>query len=170
MIKKFCSSLFIWFTLLMLVVNCSGMGNSARDDAFRQYLPYSEVNTKIRLSMPESLGNRLKIGDWVSVMVTNHTQGEIAFPPDYGLKLYIYQEEEWVEVENNMTYVPNEEKYLPPEGVYGFRIVNFTPCVPVPEDRSSPAHLRVLVVGTTIPEGDEAAEKVAAYYDVVLHP
>ena len=165
--KKIITIAYIIILILLAIVSCSKMNNSNIDDDFKQFISYEDVNSKIKFTMPDGLGNEYKIGGFVSLWLTNHTNNLIIFPPEYGLKLFIYNNGEWIQVENNMIYHPHEERHLLPKDQNGFLKIN---CVPIIRNHSEPVLLRVLVVGSVQDKISGDSERVAAYYDVKLYP
>jgi hypothetical protein len=72
-------------------------------------IPLEEVNTRVRLTAPSGL-NIFQTRDTVELVIEFVSGDQIAF--DYGARTFIYQDQQWVEVENAPTTYPEGKQTL----------------------------------------------------------
>jgi hypothetical protein len=120
-------------------------------------------NTAFRLRDDPAFANTHKNGETLFLRVENLSKETIIFPDDFGVKLFITDDQEWIGVQNNVYYTgPN---YLPVKSEYPLGLViNVLPYVP---NLASPRSIRVIVVGYA---QDNNKEILGAYLDVPLNP
>ena len=170
---------FDHYSLLVLflfsLVSCNTVRNTSLPDkeaTFQQFLLYENVNEDIELSMPEGLNPELKLCHSVGLMLKNNSSDVISFPPDYGIKIFVYNNAQWREVRNNTEYFPvtndpeTNRNTLHPKGPdhFGFHIIGFNP---LPENCDAPIEFRVLVEGMILKDDQPTDEKADAY--MILH-
>jgi hypothetical protein len=126
-----------------------------------------EMNTKVQLTAPDGW-NTFKIGDVIGLDVGVMSEEQIAFPPDYGARMFIYENNQWKEVANFMTYPEGSIILSPRKGNYlNDGSANLDPML---TDATHPVTLRIILVGNIYRDGQVTNEKTAAYIDVNLTP
>lgn len=137
-------------------------------------IPKEEMNTRIRLSLLDlTNGNngRTKNRGGILIDVVVITSDHIAFAQDYGARIFIYEENQWVEIENRATYSESVPKtvILPPDeettlqsGTAGLS--------PYKQDLNKEVPLRIILVGNIIRDGKITEEKTAGSIDLTLQP
>jgi hypothetical protein len=58
----------------------------------------------------------LSLGESVEIVLTNNTKHCIVFPLDDGILILAKQNEEWIEVENKISFIGNQDLILYPDG------------------------------------------------------
>jgi hypothetical protein len=153
-------------------------------------MPADNVNGSITLSTRLHVDTKFKVGEPIELRLTNNSDEIVAIPWDFGLKFFVYSNDEWVELQNLMEYyygykaednvyksrkaLPTDWYYLPPKGVEhdgvvsdGFTVVSGKPNLP---SSDLPLTLRILVTAKIYREGELTDELVAAYKDVRIVP
>jgi len=84
------------------------------------------INCSSELGQPTNIASSIEItyqagpeitpGGEVLAWIDNTTRSCISFPPDFGIKVFVQQGEDWLEVPNLVTYVSEEPQILDPRG------------------------------------------------------
>ena len=127
--------------------------------------PPEEINTRVQLAALSSL-NTFQTHNSVQVVIEVISDDQIAF--DYDARIFIYQDQQWVEVENLTTY-PEEKQILSPARGDPYKL-GMTSVYPILPDPSRAVTLRLVVVGNIVRDGQITEEQTAAYIDVELRP
>ena len=165
----------IVLSLLISLAACSNKASKQKENLFTKLLPIStgDMNDEIKLSLPglERGFYKPKIGEFITLVLNNQSNKTIVFPADYGLKMYLYNDEdqEWIEVKNLEKYSPEENKQVSPidEGSLSQLLVSALPGL---DKTSNPIDLRVMVIGTIYKDGTPTDKQVGAYTDITLQP
>lgn len=148
-----------------LLVGCSTNNNVPKTHPIDFDTSY--LNQQIELIAIKEL-NSFDTRDAVTVLLNYNTTDRITFPEDYNLRLFLLQNNEWVEIfEVPMDIYPKGNIVLSPEdsSSYG-HMVMFIPNIP---DKEKKNYLRIYVFGelqTTIGE----TKPVSAFTDIKLVP
>lgn len=130
-------------------------------------IPAEEMNTKVQLTAPDGW-NTFKIGDVIGLDVGIISEDQIAFSPDYGARMFTYQDGHWKEIANFMTYPEGSIILSPRHGNYlNDGAADIDPILP---DTTNSLTLRIILVGNIYRDGHVTDEKTAAYIDVNLTP
>lgn len=130
-------------------------------------IPANEMNTKIRISAPEGW-NTYKTNDDISLDIKIISEEEIAFPSNYGARLFTRRNHEWIEIAN-LTHYPEGIFLLVPYDNKPFNI-GATSVFPILSDPSEPITIRIILVGNVFKDGQVTDEVTAGYVDVDLKP
>jgi hypothetical protein len=153
---------FLLSTLLvfLLLVGCST--NIPPIDFDENYL-----NQQIQLIAIKEL-NSFETTDAVTVLLNYNTTDKIIFPENYNLRLFVLQNNEWIEIfEVPMDIYPKGDIILSPEDPSSYnRMVTFIPSI---ADKEKKQHLRIYVFGELQIVAGET-KTVSAYTDVMLAP
>ena len=95
----------------------------------------------------------------------------MAFERDFGARLFILENDQWIEIPNSMGYDYLESDifvYMP----YADNPFNLGAPVVVPKlpDTKQTSTVRIILVGSIYRDGQVTNEKVASYVDVDLKP
>jgi hypothetical protein len=167
--------IIIVLSLLISLAACSNKESKQKEDSFTKLLPIpmGDMNDEIKLSLPglERGFYKPKIGEFITLVLNNQSNKIIVFPPDYGLKMYLYNNEEqtWIEVKNLEKYSTEENKQVSPidEGSLSQILVSALPSL---DTTSDPIDMRVMVIGTIFKDGISTDKQVGAYTDITLQP
>jgi hypothetical protein len=127
-------------------------------------IPARNINTFIKLSDPDALGNAHRNNNNLTLQLTNLSGVDIVFSDNFGVRVAAEDGETWKDIANNSpsskgTIVLPTNKSLP-AGL----MVTVLPSIP---DLSSSIEVRVVVIGHTV---SRTGEEVAASIDVELDP
>ena len=127
-----------------------------------------DINSDVVIYAPFGWNSQL-IGEPVSIMVENKGKEIIIFPNDYGIGVYIQDDENWIELDLVETkYILGEISLKPAEKnplYYGSTMFE-----PIVKDQSSQVKIRIVVVGWRFIGGIKTDQQVAAYTDMWLFP
>jgi hypothetical protein len=96
------------------------------------------------------------------------SKNQVIFLHDYGARMFLYQNQEWVEIPNFMHY-PEGSIILSPAGNDPFKLGDAS-IHPILPDENQPATIRIYLVGHIYKDGQITPEATAAYIDVELKP
>lgn len=132
-----------------------------------------EANRDLELYSSTGYGNSYKNSEILTLLIKVKSDYPIHFPMDYGTRIFIYKEEQWIEIQNNMVY-PTVEQYggeniLPPSEDNILK-EGFFQAVPYYTDLEKALPVRLIIVGNIIENGRITDELSVGYFDFVLNP
>jgi hypothetical protein len=135
-------------------------------------VPMREINSRLHLWIYGAGDSIYKIKNNESMLVgvDVKTKDHIAFARDYGVRLFLKEDNKWIEIKNETTYdislpemvIIPAEGYLVKDGAAGV-----TPYYPSLKKETL---LRIVIVGKVVQNGKVTEEKTAAFIDVYLEP
>jgi hypothetical protein len=157
----------VWFIVLLLSLTisaCSTTGNAAEKPPIDFQEAYLNQQIKL-LVIPD--WNTFKTTDSVGLKLLYNSQNRITLPENYNLRLFIKQDQGWLEIQEIPTerYPPGDIILSPDKSSLGDDIVAFNPKL---ADIKKQYTLRAYVFGNM--ETPDGIVKVGAYVDVVLKP
>ena len=157
-------------SIVIIVLSSCG---STNDSTVQFTIPMSEIgadvqkNQYLQIIAPEGW-NSFKTGESISLMARNISENQIAFAPDFGAKMFIRTDKEWVEVGNKITYKNDPSILDPSDDWYVDKTVS--PIVrPLLPDNSVSCDIRIFIIGDLMENG-KASKKVGSYIDLKLNP
>jgi hypothetical protein len=126
-----------------------------------------EINTRVLLAAPAGL-NTYKIGEIVSLTVEVVSDDRILFPHDYGAKIFVLEDNQWVEVPNLMEY-PDGHITLSPTSGDPLR-KGTAGVVPLFPDSNNKQTIRIILIGNIYSNGQLTDDQTAAYIDLEMNP
>jgi hypothetical protein len=123
------------------------------------------LNQQIKLIAIKNL-SAFKTKYPVAVLLEYDSTNEIVLPSNYNLRIFIQQDEQWLEIKERPTTSPKDPIVLSPSipSSYG-QIVAFLPAL---DDLTKTYQMRVYIFGDMTTQ--EGIRKVAAFVDFVLTP
>jgi hypothetical protein len=112
--------------------------------------------------------NSFKTDDSISLEIRNISKSQITAAPDFGARIFVLADNEWIEVENKIVY-KNAPFTLEPTENYDPMKTAATIVRPELFDYSITSKIRIFIVGTLIENGKEP-KKVASYIDLTVSP
>jgi len=100
----------------------------------------------------------------LSLAINNHSSNAIWFPPDFNIRLFILEENTWVEIYDSL--IPSGDVTVFPADEGGIGLLVFKPSIPIEEI----SLLRVVIVGNIIETGKPTLSLVGAFLDIPLPP
>jgi len=161
-------SILVVFILLFILFGCSESEENFASDqetAFLANLMTTDVNQSLQLVV-EGDNKSFPFGSEINLVVNNLSSSSIALDTTMPVKLLRIQDNEWVEVENEITY--SGEEILAPKGTLLFDTGGY----PIQPAIKSGAEivLRAVVIGEFIKDDIRTGDLVAAYIDIRLSP
>lgn len=154
--------IFVLCVLVLLLGACESKPDLPPEFDF----PQEEINTRVKLSAPAGW-NTFKIHNRVELLIEVVSDDQIAF--DFDARMFIYKDNQWIEVENVPTTYPEEKQILSPaRGDHNK--VGMASVYPILPDPAYPVKLRLVVVGNIVRDGQITEEQTAAYIDIELKP
>jgi hypothetical protein len=153
-------------TLLSYLVACAGLERPVGTPPVD--VPAEALNTDIRVFALDGW-NTFRIDDPLTLSVEVMGDDEIVFPPDFGVKMFLYDAGDWVEIEGVATEYSGGAFVLSPSNGNPL-LVGDTTVFPILPDPDKPATLRIFVTGHFYRHGKATDERVGAYVDLVLKP
>lgn len=162
--KRYYSVLLcIWITFM--IVGCRA----------RSYLPLdllgveveeSEINNRMHLYTPEGI-NTFKTSESVKIAIEGTSKDYISYFYSE-VKLFLLNEEQWIEVDNLIEGHPDQQLLSPyKKSSTNPQLIIISPNLPNP---SQPVTLRVVIIGHIMHGGEVTDELTADYIDIKLEP
>lgn len=129
-------------------------------------IPNNKLNEELYLTAPNGW-NTFKTSDMIAVEVTVKSNNTIVFQPDFGARIFLLDDNNWVELEDNAHH-PHGPIYLSSKS--GFGDLNVVLLQPNPLDSSKQVKLRIYIIGNVFLDGQITDELVGSYVDINLTP
>ena len=151
--------------LLVAAVGCTSRHRV--ESAFAQIIPAEDTNSSIGL-VPITAEVSQSSGVFISLQLTNNSNRNVAFPPGYAARGFLWSEDKdsWMEIPNGIVF-PDVGYELGPSGgdVPYIGTANFASTDPRLLAAQS---LRIAVEGSLLGEDGSADGAIAAFTDVTL--
>jgi hypothetical protein len=156
--------------LVMFFVGACGKSSQASVSKMPDIgIPIENANEKVKLSAPGGWNpDGFKLGRDVSIAVEVISNDRIAYDRTHGVRLFIGDNERWIEVENLMKY-PDGYIILSPkvENPLNVSEISVAPNIP---NGGKAVTLRIILVGHIYQNDEITDETTVAYIDVRLEP
>jgi hypothetical protein len=154
----------VLFMLLFLCVSCSAGKVSASDDLPEITIPVEKMNIAFVIKEDPPGYNSHENGKRFELVARNLSDKTIIFAEDYGLKIFVFQNQTWNLVNNKFLYTGGE-KILPTAKAFppGLVVLAY-PYIP---DLTEPTKIRIVVMGH---DENSNTDIVGAYIDITLLP
>lgn len=162
-------NIFLKIILCSLVVlSCSNGGNDLEAErAFSEMYKSCEMNEKLRLSY---VGGLFDGDNSINLRLEPSTNISVTFPAGANLRLLSFDkvENKWVEVNNGVSYFPNDGKYIlgknDPVKEFSQKLIGVIPVL------SKKEILRAVVYGNVYENGVETDQCTGAFIDFEYTP
>ena len=146
--------------IIIFICGCT----KAQDRPHPEDISATNLNQAIQIVLPQAW-NTFKVGDHISIQIVNISKRTLAFDKDFGSRIFIVENDQWVEVNNKLLSLGEENILIKPptNNKNETRGFSFSPDL---GEETSRTELRVYIFGKF--SGTE--EVVGAYTDVVLQP
>jgi hypothetical protein len=156
--------------LLLVPLVLAGCKTRLPDDMPDIGVPEPEINSRMRLWVYGASNDPVvKNKKGVLIGVEIKPPDQIEFARDFGVRLFLYDDDKWFEIENATSYnnLSNNTVILPLEGLDPTGSAILAPYYPNLK-KSTP--LRIVLIGRLVRDGVATEEKTAGYIDVMLKP
>lgn len=152
-IKRF----FLLILMVFILVSCKA------DPEYFTGLDVDDevINTSIQFQEIEGSGEYTN-GLLIMVQLRNLTSAPIAFDGDYGIAIFLEENNDWELVQNDFNYPPEVRSLFPEAEFPAGALVAIIPDI---NSMTSPQTIRLVVHGTT-----ESGQVVVAAIDLLLQP
>ena len=127
-----------------------------------------DINSDVTIYAPFGWNSNL-IGEPVSIMVENNGKDPIVFSNDYGIEVFLQEENNWQELDLVKTKYIEGDVYLRSAEnnplYFGSTMVD-----PILEDQSHQVKIRIVIIGHRYINEKITDQLVAAYTDIWLFP
>jgi len=176
---KYSIRLFALFSVcLSILLSCSKLSDVKTSDLEKQFstiVPLADMNKSLEIAVARDVAiseQSFQLGSAIPVEVFNKSPHFVSFESNSQIKLLIYENNQWVDVKNDITY--SGTMLLSPQGTllldlqYNWVQPNFDGTSLSSSSTKIP--VRIVVIGE-IMEGDTRTGKnVGAYVDVFVKP
>lgn len=130
-------------------------------------IPEAEMNRQFHLDAP--LGwNDFKIGESVVLRVDVVSDNQITFRSDYGARVFILENQQWVEISNLMEYPEGSFILSPSKGDPSMHAAaSLFPDLP---DTKKAVTIRIVLIGNIYRNGETTDERTGTFIDFKLRP
>jgi len=156
-------------TFVLALQSCIIQESIDKNKAFEKYLVSEDINSSIRITAPKSLNDGIKLNWPIGIHLENRTKHSIVLPWDFGIKIYLYEAGEWIEIENRFISRQTEDVIIRPQGPKNRGYINIS-VLPKLGGYNSPQVVRIMFVGTLIKNNQESDIPVLAFKEFKLSP
>jgi hypothetical protein len=168
--KKMIISLVL-LLLSLSIVSCSSQSATPPTDFQFYGIPPEELNTRVRVTAPSGLGNTYRNNSLLSLVVEVISDDQIAFPKDFGAKIYVYDHNMWIEIKNDMEYAEESEKghILSPikSDHFNSGVASLSPLYP---DIKQKLPMKIVLSGHVYKGGQITSQITGGFIDLTLKP
>lgn len=168
--KKFFNTIVFIFFILFLV-SCGKTGTIPQNDMPDIGIPAEEMNLRLQIISPKGYQNTLKNNDDLALVVSVISDDNVAFKPDFGARIFIYQDNQWVELKNKMDYSVDMslDRILSPYKKDPLQQATIV-MVPFKQGLNKTVPMRVILIGNLVKNNQPSEIKTAGYIDLELNP
>jgi hypothetical protein len=159
--EKICTLLAI---SLFFLASCTAKSGSKPNDLPGITIPIDEMNKAFIVEDLPVIANSHTNGKRLALVLRNQSDKTIVFPKDYGLKIFVFQNQAWSSVQNGFLYTGDENllatsKAFPP----GLMAIAY----PYIRGLMEPTKIRIIMIGHN---ENSITEMVGAFIDITLLP
>ncbi|MEW6403490.1 MAG: hypothetical protein AB1649_16965 [Chloroflexota bacterium] len=155
---------------IILVSSCSLMSKAAEQSAISTPDIEIEVQNQeyLEVTAPEGW-NSYKTIEPVALLIRNISETGIVADADFGARIFLHSEDEWIEVQNKAVYPSTDPINLEPNKEFDPMKVEELIVFPDLPDDSVVSQIRIFLVGTLV-RNEKESETVATFIDMTLTP
>lgn len=139
-----------------------------KKDFQNQDVSKKDVNSDIYIFAPNGWNSHL-IGEPISFMIEVIGNEQIIFSKDYGIEIFMKDQDEWIEVDLVTTKYAKEDIILHPSDDTP-RYSGSIMVIPILDTYLTPLEIRAIIFGYKFIDGVKTDQLVAAYTDIWLFP
>jgi len=156
------------FLLFVFLSGCQRIPDGEMPDIG---IPIENANRDMEIYSPKGFRNTFKNGQRLSLLVRVLSDYSIQPQLDSGIKLFMYQDQQWVEIENGFIYpLEHEADFIFVPSKDDFMKEGSISVVPYKQDLKAAASVRLIIVGNIVRDGKVTDELSVGYFDFVLNP
>ena len=127
-----------------------------------------ELNQEIILEAPAEW-NSFRVGEAITLSIINISSDPILFDANFGRRIFVYDNKQWVEKEDQISNFHNDELVLTPNNSDQTNIYS-TSIFPVLDDVTKKTTMRIFILGNLLINGEKQENITGAYIDITLIP
>ncbi len=95
--------------IIIILCNCA----KAQDRPHPEDISVTNLNQAIQIVLPQAW-NTLKVGDHISIQIVNISNRTLVFDKDFSSRIFIVENDQWVEVNNKLISLGEENILIKP--------------------------------------------------------
>ncbi len=132
-------------------------------------IPIETLNNDFKLYAPKGW-NTFRIGESVEILIEVVSEDPVIFENNFGVRLFIYTDDQWSEVANLMKYDRLKKEFIVYPVSGNALNTSSTGIVPKLPDNKKATMVRIFLFGNIYRNGAKTDEKTGAYIDLLLKP
>lgn len=136
-------------------------------------IPIEEANRDLEIYAPNGIGNTYKNADLLLLQVRNLSNDPIQFPIDYRIMLFIYEDDQWIQIGNNFEYqcpLRGCDEIIFPPSKNDFFQEGSIEASPYQPGLKKTLPCRLIIIGHKMSNGIITDETSVGYFDFQLKP
>ena len=101
-------------------------------------------------------------------MIRNISDHEVFMAKDFGIRIFMFTSDQWVEIKNKSVYIGDDTIILEPTKEFDPLKVKVTSLLPDLPNSGTITFLRIFIVGRLLSNGIE--KEISSYIDLTLKP
>jgi len=113
--------------------------------------------------------NTFKTDESITLMVSNISDKQIIVDQDFGARIFVFNNDSWVEIGNKGIYADGPIIILEPNKKFSPEKIGAAFVLPDLPDISVPSYVKIFILGSVF-EDEKKIEDVVSYIDIELTP
>lgn len=152
--------------MLFLLVYLTACVSNRLPEVAAIQIPDEELNTRISLTAPDGWDS-FKTGDTVTLTIINTSGDKILFDPNYGARIFVFDDDGWIETSNELVSLDIDDVILEPikDNPASTGTTSIRPKLAI---EASNLTVRIYVVGYLYADNVGTDNVTGAFIDVIL--
>jgi|GEM_PF-3324071 hypothetical protein len=162
--------LLISYTISMLLFACSLQPNKTPDISIIATPDIGieiQNNNLLEVTAPDGW-NSFKTTEIITLMIRNISDSKVFMDKDFGIRIFIFTSDQWVEIKNRSIYIGDDTIILEPTKKFDPLKVKAASLLPELPNSDTISFLRIFIVGRLLSNGIE--KEISSYIDLTLKP
>jgi hypothetical protein len=164
--RKF--ALFFLCVCTIIIMFLNGCARESSNSGFSKV-----VGTEIQsyLNITTFYASKIKPNTDITLVIANKTSDCVVFPYNFGEKTYIYRNDGWMEIPDNVTYASHKDVVLDPKGEeYADAVVTISPDYSKIGKITNKQRIRIVLIGKLCKNGLPTNQLTADYIELNVEP
>jgi hypothetical protein len=160
-----------WITFCFICVLLLSMSSCIRASSDNEFSAIVGVEVQHYLKITNLFQSPVKPNTSITLEIANKTPGCVVFPYNYGAKIYIFNNSDWIEIPDNIEYADHADIVLDPRGgLDPGAIVTIRPDYSKLGEFSNRQRMRVFLIGRLCENGLPSKQQTADYIELTVEP
>jgi hypothetical protein len=162
--------LLISYTISILLFACSLQPNNIPDISVIATPDIGieiQNNNFLEVTAPDGW-NSFTTTKIITLMIRNISDHEVFMAKDFGIRIFMFTSDQWVEIKNKSVYIGDDTIILEPTKEFDPLKVKVTSLLPDLPNSGTITFLRIFIVGRLLSNGIE--KEISSYIDLTLKP